>query len=228
MKNIDYIKKLTIAHRGIYDNKKVPENSFFAFLLAKKSKLPIELDVRYTKDKKLVVFHDNSLYRMTQINKKVNECTFDEIKAFPLIKTSYRAPLLSEVLSLINGDVLINIEIKEKNTNICLDIVDMLDNYKGQFIISSFYPSIINWFKKNRPNYIIGLIIGVDFSSRFTFFNYYKYDFIAVSKRQVKLKKVQKWRKNGTIILTWTIQGNEEVSKYRDYSDSFITNIKPD
>ena len=114
MKNIDYIKKLTIVYREIYDNKKVPENSFFAFFLAKRSKLPIELDVRYTKGKKIVVFHDNSLHRMTQINKKVSECTFDEIKGFPLIKTSYRAPLLSEVLSLINGDVLINIEIKEK------------------------------------------------------------------------------------------------------------------
>ena len=228
MKNIDHIKKLTIAHRGIYDNINIPENSFLAFLLAKKSKIPIELDVRYTKDKKLVVFHDNSLYRMMQINKKVSDCTFDEIKSFSLIKTSYRVPLLSEILSLINGDVLIDIEIKEKNTDICLEIADMLDNYKGKFIISSFYPSIINWFKKNKPNYIIGLIMGVDFSSRFSFFDYYKYDFIAVAKGQVKLRKIQKKRKNGTAILTWTIQGDEEISKYQDYSDSFITNIRPD
>lgn len=228
MKNIDYIKNLTIAHRGIYDNKKVPENSFLAFLLAKKLKFPIELDVRYTKDKKLVVFHDNSLYRMMQINKKVSECTFDEIKGFPLIKTSYRTPLLSEVLSLVNGDVLIDIEIKEKNIDICLDITDMLDNYRGKFIISSFYPTVINWFKRNRPDYIIGLIIGVDFSSRLTLFNYYKYDFIAVAKKQVKFKRIQKWRRNGATILTWTIQDNEEMSKYLDYSDSFIANIKPD
>ena len=55
MKNIDYLKGLTIAHRGIYDNIEVSENSFLSFLLAKKEKLPIELDVRYTKDKKLVI-----------------------------------------------------------------------------------------------------------------------------------------------------------------------------
>ena len=70
--------------------------------------------------------------------------------------------------------------------------------------------------------------MGVDFSSRFSFFDYYKYDFIAVAKGQVKLRKIQKKRKNGTAILTWTIQGDEEISKYQDYSDSFITNIKPD
>lgn len=228
MKNINHIKKLTIAHRGIYDNINIPENSFLAFLLAKKSKIPIELDVRYTKDKKLVVFHDNSLYRMTKINKKVSDCTFDEVKSFPLIKTNYRTPLLSEVLSLINGDVLIDIEIKEKNTDICLDLADMLDNYNGKFIISSFYPSVINWFKKKRPDYIIGLIMGVDFSSRLSFFDHYKYDFIAVAKGQVKFRRIQRKRRDGTIILTWTIQDNEEMSEYQNYSDSFIANIRPD
>lgn len=227
MKNIDYLKGLTIAHRGIYDNIEFPENSFLSCLLAKKEKLPIELDVRYTKDKKLVIFHDNNLYRMTGINKKVNKSTFDEIKNFSLAKTKYKIPLLEDILSLINGNVLLNLEIKEKNTDICLELVKILDNYNGTFIISSFYPNIISWFRKNRPNYIIGLIVGVDFSSRFGIFDYCKADFIAISKKQVKFKKIQKKRNAGTIILTWTIQNKEELLEYSDYSDSFIANIKP-
>ena len=45
MKNIDFLINKEIAHRGIFDNKKVPENSIKAFLKAINKKYTIELDV---------------------------------------------------------------------------------------------------------------------------------------------------------------------------------------
>ena len=38
MKDLSYLKNIDIAHKGIHDNNKVPENSIKAFELAKKNK----------------------------------------------------------------------------------------------------------------------------------------------------------------------------------------------
>ena len=57
-----------IAHRGMFDNIKIPENSLSSFKKALKYNYSIELDIQLTKDNILVVFHDSNLKRMTGIN----------------------------------------------------------------------------------------------------------------------------------------------------------------
>ena len=46
------------AHRGLFDNKKIVENTISAFKKALLDNLNIELDIRVTKDNKIIVFHD--------------------------------------------------------------------------------------------------------------------------------------------------------------------------
>ena len=48
------LTNIIIAHRGIHNNKDIPEKSISAFKKAIKKNLPIEFDVRITKDNKLV------------------------------------------------------------------------------------------------------------------------------------------------------------------------------
>ena len=70
MKNISFLKDKLIAHRGDHDIKnKIPENSIPAFKKAINNNYTIELDVHLTKDNKIVVFHDNTLKRVCNINK---------------------------------------------------------------------------------------------------------------------------------------------------------------
>ena len=64
MKDISFLTKSYIAHRGLH-NKIYPENSLGAFKNAIKKGYSIECDIHVTKDKKVVVFHDNNLKRMT-------------------------------------------------------------------------------------------------------------------------------------------------------------------
>ena len=52
------------AHRGLHDESKA-ENSMSAFRAAKEHGYGIELDVRLSKDGELVVFHDETLTRVT-------------------------------------------------------------------------------------------------------------------------------------------------------------------
>ena len=53
-----------IAHRGLH-NDEFPENSLGAFQNAVDNGYPVELDVHIIADGTLVVFHDNSLSRVT-------------------------------------------------------------------------------------------------------------------------------------------------------------------
>ena len=106
------LDNLLFAHRGVHDNIKVPENSIKAFYLSIENNLNIELDVQLTDDNVLVVFHDESLRRMTGVNKNLNELRYEEIKNLKLLKTNETIPTLKEVLKLINGQVILDIEIK--------------------------------------------------------------------------------------------------------------------
>ena len=54
------------AHRGYFGkDQRPPENSLPAFAAAARHGYGIELDVQFTSDHKLVVFHDDTLDRMT-------------------------------------------------------------------------------------------------------------------------------------------------------------------
>ena len=75
----NFIVNSIIAHRGIFDNKKIPENSIKAFKDALNKNYVIEFDVHLTKDKKIVVFHDMDLDRMTKKTGPIKELTLSEL-----------------------------------------------------------------------------------------------------------------------------------------------------
>ena len=101
---------LLFAHRGVHNNIDIPENSIKAFKQALKNNLNIELDIQLTKDNVLVVFHDSNLKRMTNIDKDLNELTYNKIKKLKLLNTNQTIPTLKEVLNIINGKVILDIE----------------------------------------------------------------------------------------------------------------------
>lgn len=236
MKELSYLKNIEIAHRGIHDNDKIPENSVKAFELAIKKELPIELDVHITKDNKIVVFHDDNLFRMTGINKEIKNCTYKELLKLNLLNTTYSIPTLDEVLNLINGKVLLDIEIKNDNRTkeVCNLLVEKLKNYKGKFIIKSFYLNIIYWFRINKPEYIRGILIPMNYKQKpiklkykRNILVYTKPDFICPNKNLVKTKFIINQRKKGKPIVAWTINNEKEKEKIKNYVDSYISNIKP-
>ena len=167
---------LVIAHRGVHDNKSTPENSIKAFYKAVIKKYPIELEI--------VVFHDKNLKRMTGLDKDVEDLTLDEIKKLKLLNTREHIPTLDEVLKLVNGKVLIDIEIKptEKYKELCALLNEKLKNYKGEILVKSFDYRIPRWFKKNNPNIKRGLLLS-DTNHCILRLLLCKPDFLAISKK---------------------------------------------
>jgi len=121
MKNMLKEKSFTppwiVAHRGY--KKKYPENTLAAFQAAMDAGVPmIELDVTLSRDRKLVVIHDATLERTTNGHGPVHDYTLEELKQldagswFHSDFADQRLPELGEVLELVDGRVITNIEIK--------------------------------------------------------------------------------------------------------------------
>lgn len=213
-----------IAHRGIH-NEAIPENSMKAFSLALKKNIPIEFDVHILKDKNIVVFHDDNLKRMTNKNKFIKECTYEEIKDLKLKNTDEKIPLLKDVLKLVDGKVLLDIELKMDVTDHSLEdgLIEILKDYNGEVILKSFDYRKVKYLKKHT-NYKIGLLIKrmsgfKDFIIRNINFNILiKPDFLACNKNMLDCKSVKTFKKD---IYIWTIKNKDELKIYK--SDYYIS-----
>ncbi len=147
------------AHRGLHTkDMAVPENSMAAFEQAVKAGYGIEFDINLTADDKVVVFHDDTLTRMCGVDKRVADCTYEEIKDLTLLKTTQRIPLFEEVLTLVDGKIPLIVELKatKRNAELCKHAAQMLKDYQGPYCIESFHPAIVRWFCRNMPKVIRG------------------------------------------------------------------------
>ena len=210
-----------IAHRGLHD-KKHPENSISAFKKAVKSNYPIELDVQFTKDKKVVVFHDDSLKRLTKDQRKVNEVEYKELKRLKLLDTSKKIPLFKDVLKVVAGKVPILVEIKScKNVDELTEAVNsILSEYEGEYAVESFDKRVINWYNKNAPDVKIGLLTNTIDNAALNYLD--RIDFIATNMMEIKNYKAQQIRRLGFPIIGWTIRDEEEKVRVEKYCDNYI------
>ncbi len=147
------------AHRGLYTkNQSIPENSEPAFNNAVKSGYGVELDIQLTADDQIVVFHDDDLKRACNCESRVDQLTFKELQTLSLFETNEKIPLFSDVLKILDGKVPAIVELKSgrKNRLLCELSYQMLQSYRGLYVIESFDPRIVKWFRENAPELIRG------------------------------------------------------------------------
>ncbi|MCB9218316.1 MAG: glycerophosphodiester phosphodiesterase family protein [Ignavibacteriales bacterium] len=107
---------LVAAHRA--QHTKYPENSLAAIQHSIENNIDIiEIDVRRTKDGKLVLLHDSKIDRTTNGKGEIEKLTFDETQKFNLINSDssdlvQKIPLLKEVLEIAKDKIMIDIDIK--------------------------------------------------------------------------------------------------------------------
>ena len=158
------------------------------------------------------------------------EFLYQGIKNLKLKNTNYTIPTLEEVLRLVQGKVLLDIEIKNDRNDwvVCENLCRLLDTYSGDFIIKSFNPFYIWWFKKYSPNFIRGLLISrlrktkMNKILKLAFFKMWfnflaKPDFIVFDQRDLPNKRVEKLRKKGMPVLLFTIN-KKDIENYNQYT----------
>lgn len=228
-----------IAHRGFFDNEKeYPENSLPAFARAVEAGYGIELDVQLTTDEKLVVFHDTSLKRMCGIDRKLTDCSYEELQQYTLARSTQRIPLFDEVLSVIDGKVPMIIEIKPDGN--CFQAAQLLakrmTDYDGIYCIESFHPLIVFWYRKHAPQVLRGQLSsdfikeneGLVWPVRFLMSNLLlnflaKPDFIAYNHKYADQHSYRLCRKLYPVEnAAWTVKSQEELEQARKYFQVYI------
>ena len=147
------------AHRGLH-SEGVAENSITAFRLAVERGFGIELDVRLSKDKQLVVFHDDTLDRVCGVSGRVDAFTAEELGKMSLPGTEDGIPLFDEVLDLVSGRVPLLVEIKEDagNSEVSRLASERLSTYTGDYIVESFNPLSLRTVRERLPHVDRGIL----------------------------------------------------------------------
>lgn len=230
-------RNIYIAHRGLHD-KNLPENSMAAFKQAMKYGYAIELDVQKTSDDQLVVFHDESLYRMCRVKKKITECTFSELQSFVLGKSSEGIPKFIDVLNLVHGAVPLLVEIKpegdwKKTTRL---LAKIMEEYPGEFWVESFHPFALRLYRKLSPDTVIGQLANDlfhtkdshSFIEKFLLSNLLlnwlsKPDFVAYNSKYRKKTAFRICRKSRYMkTAAWTIKSQAVLDVLKNEFDVFI------
>ena len=226
------------AHRGLHDESK-EENSMSAFRAAKENGYGIELDVRLSKDGELVVFHDETLTRVTGNEGLVKDFTSEELAEMKLSGTDEGIPTFREVLELIDGSVPLLIELKEltSESGLAEKFVELIKDYKGDYIVESFNPMTVRRMKKLRPDILRGILsttytkdekhkgkilyylaekLLLNFYTRPNFISYYHEGYTVRNLGFIR-------RVFGTPLLTWTVKSQaEENAAYEHGFDTVI------
>ena len=222
-----------IAHRGVFDNQNIMENTLDSFQKAIQFNYSIELDVQLTTDNKIVVFHDDNLNRLTKRDDLVQEMDSSEITRMKLLHTKQKIPYLKDVLELNRDRVLLDIEIKhtKRIKDTVFYLMKELENYHN-YVIISFDPRIIRYLKKNYPFVETGLLLQSKYPSFFKqwFFHtkfilkYSMCDFISISKKLFRNEKMMKKFKDYHKVV-WTMKNIDEI----DYQDdvTYVCNNLP-
>lgn len=191
-----------IAHRGNDGIHK--ENSLEAIInsLSKKYIDGVEIDVRLTKDKKLIINHD-PFYNGYYIN---------NTNAIKLQKLGLNT--LEEILSNVNNNKIIMIEIKvsdKKIKKITKTLIKTLNKYNLNYYICSFNFKFLKYFK-NNCSIKTGLIISSKINTKYLNNNF---DFNSINiLYNKKLPTKETFR--------WTINTKKELDKIR-IADNIIT-----
>ena len=113
----------------------------------------IEIDVFKCASGELVVFHDLMLDKLTDLSGNIEETSLETIKKAKVLG-SYEIPTLNEVMDLIDGSLILNIELKGSGT--AGPTNELLKDY---FKKSSWDPSkiIISSFKWEELNIFFNL-----------------------------------------------------------------------
>ncbi|MDD5169130.1 MAG: glycerophosphodiester phosphodiesterase family protein [Syntrophales bacterium] len=158
---------LKIAHRGYSEI--YPENTILAFEKAIEAGADmIELDIRLSRDHRLVVIHDNCIDRTSDGSGYVEDLTLAELRRYNYNNGMATfgfvgIPTLDEVIDLAYGRVMLNVEIKSrllKRRGIERRLVDLLreKNFIDRTIVSSFDKGILKALKRIDANVRTGFL----------------------------------------------------------------------
>ncbi|MGC8496277.1 MAG: glycerophosphodiester phosphodiesterase [Candidatus Micrarchaeia archaeon] len=207
---------LIIGHRGASGN--APENTLKSFAEAiSDGANAVELDVRSTKDGRLVVFHNEKLDKLTGAKGYVKDFTLREIKGLSI--DGEKIPTLEEALEFIHKNVgkkleKVLIEIKEPGTESA--IIDEIKKFgmEDVAIIISFHEDSLRKSKAIDSKIETGFIYA-SYKDPIGTAKSIGASYLLPLYRFTHSKDIERAHENNFKIIVWTVNGKAEMEEFK-------------
>ena len=226
---MNWLNKLPIAHRGLHSNaNNIYENTKESFLAAVNENYAIECDVVLSKDHEVVVLHDENLKRLCNLDKNVSNLTMNELRSLKIYESNSNIISLDEMLHVVSAHVPIIIEIKGKFTPFIEErIQEIIRSYRGPIALKTFNLKSVEWLIKFLPYVYKGLVIDSN-TNNFEAILDLNIDFVSCDIEYIESNLVDRVKKKGIPIITWTVDNEDKKKKANLIADNIIfENIRP-
>lgn len=203
---------INYAHRGASEY--LPENTLLSFYTGVyMGANGIETDVQKTKDGTLILFHDQTVDRVTDGKGNVSDYTFDELREFNVIKNGFvdKIITLEEFLERFYfRDITFAIELK--GADVEKETADLLRKYnlKSKTVVTSFKLDYLKNFRSYAPEFQIGLLAQKVDDEILTELKAINAEELCPEACIITKDLVESWHKDGFRVRAWGVV-NEEL-----------------
>jgi glycerophosphoryl diester phosphodiesterase len=233
-----------IAHRGLHDRAAgVIENSLSAIEAATRAGYGVEIDLQLSADGEAMVFHDETLERMTNAAGQVRERTAAELRRLMLTGDAGEddpIPTLAEALEAAGESAALLVDIKHQERGAGFGplearAAELLARHRGPIAVMSFHPASVFWFRDHAPEIPRGLV-SFAFESlkarrrwpaavrrslaRLEAFEASGADFVSYGHDDLPTPQIDALRAAGVPVLCWTVRSQAEETAARAHSDN--------
>jgi glycerophosphoryl diester phosphodiesterase len=154
-----------IAHRGLHDiSRGIVENTAPAFEAAVAAGYGIECDIRPIQDGTPVVFHDETLDRLVDVEGLVSTLSEPDLEALRHRIGGAGIMTLARLLALVDGKAPLLIEIKSEwdppDGRFLARIAALVGQYGGPVALMSFDPDVMKDVRRTTRDIPCGIISG--------------------------------------------------------------------
>ena len=224
------------AHRGV--SSQAPENTMEAFELAAALGADgIEMDVQFTKDRRVVILHDELIDRTSNGTGAVRDWLWDDLRGLDFGAwygaqfAGVRIPLLEDLLPLVRmKGMRLNIELKTNSyrypglEEAVIELVRAHDVHDA-IMISSFNHYSVMQYKALDPSAYTGVLLSSSLVEPWEYAGRLGVQAIHPRYQSVEQEMVTRCHERGIEINTYTVDDPAEKDKLRGLGvDCIITN----
>jgi len=209
---------LVIAHRGASSD--FPENSREAVTEAYRLGTDmIEVDIRHTRDGKLVLCHDSHLHRLFGDKSKLASIDSEQFRRMRTFGTGTTVTL-DELLQMHETPMQIILDVKEYGLEKRIDELIRKHDCVDRVIVSSFYSAVVRWMKQLNPSVRTALIMdklaaapmAAGFSRMyFHFLKAIRSDYLHVHFSRSRIRTIRKLGRLGIPTAFWTLDDPKDI-----------------
>ena len=237
IRELSWLVARAISHRGLHDNAKgIIENTESAFAAAIRHGYAIECDLQLSADGEAMVFHDDTLERLTESTGRVKDFDARTLQGIRFKSTSDRMQTLGDLLEQVDGRCALVIELKTQwdgDSALATRALEVLRAYDGHYGLMSFDPDILAVLRELSPTTVRGIVADRATHPQYNFLplgrrvemrglahiDRTQPHFVSYDCRDLPFEPITEIRQRGHPIITWTLRSKEAASKALRYCD---------